>query len=62
MKSPSVGSYISNDEFVSVNGVLKEYSDTWKKQPKTLVALIKAMYKYGWYNNRNINFRKRVYW
>ena len=51
-----IDSDISHDEFVLINIVLKE-SDELQKKSKILITN-----KYVWYNKRNINIRKRVYW
>ena len=50
-------SYISHYEFVSVDNALKEYDDM-----KQVIKNPKTINKYGWFNKRNINSRKRVYW
>ena len=46
-------SYISNEEFVSVNNVLREYNET-KKKSKILKLLRNILYKYAAYRPRNL--------
>ena len=50
-------SYIGHGEFVSENNVLKEYDDM-----KEVIKNPRAANKYDWFNKRNINLKKRVYW
>ena len=49
-----INSYISHDEVVLVNNLLREY-DNIKKQSKIII-----IDKYVWYNKRNINLRKKI--
>ena len=51
-----INSDISHDEFVSVNNVLRECDDI-----KEEIENPKTINKYGWYNKRKINLRKKVY-
>ena len=42
--------YISHDEFVSVNNILREYNGI-KEEMETSV---KTLYRYGWYHQKNV--------
>ena len=46
-----VDSYLSHDQFVSVNDELREYNEMRKKS-KIQRMLGHAVYKYGWYKQR----------
>ena len=45
-------SYISHDEFVSVNNVLREYIEM--KEKIMLKLLWNILYKYGWYKQKTV--------
>ena len=49
-----LNSYINCGEFVSVNNVLKEYNYMKEERRKVLRPLLKALYKYGWYKQKNV--------
>ena len=51
ISSALINSYISQDEFVSVN-ILKEYNEM-KKKKKLLKLLWNTIFKYGWYIGDN---------
>ena len=51
-----IDSYISHDEFVSMNDVLKEYDDMKKTIKNT--NTFNSVNKYDWYSKTNINTKK----
>lgn len=52
----SIDSYISHDTCTLGNNILKEYD------MKVAIKNPKTINKYDWYNKRNINLSKWVYW
>ena len=50
-----IDSYISHDEFFSVNDVLREYNQI-KEEAKSYKTSTKYIYKYkyGWYKQKNV--------
>ena len=47
-----INSYISHDEFVSVNNVVREYIEM--KEKIMLKLLWNILYKYGWYKQKTV--------
>ena len=49
-----IDSYISHDEFFSVNNVLREYNEI-KEEIKNPEFLWNKLYKYGWYKEKSVS-------
>ena len=49
-----IDSYISHDEFFSVNNVLREYNEI-KEEIKNPEFLWNKLYKFGWYKEKRVS-------